>query len=698
MKRISRILAISLGLAALYGCSSKGEHERVIGDLTPSLSTPQGEGEEQKVFDLLNLDYPGLEAVKAAVQDEDWYLAQLSLKEYFASRGNVVNPFTNLLTTPLSATELRIADQALENRFYVKNFYEDYDGSQYTYYDFSDGKGGINWELTVPGVSDQEFRYQRHRHQWMEPQARAYWKSRDEKYAKSILDVLKSWYAAYPVPEGKVYPPEGTENDVEYQWKGLQVSERVMNACKILDYCKGSEAFDALNLCFFLEKLAKSVEVIRLNYYSSSNILISQAQAVGAAGILFPEFAAAQVWAREGYEKLGQQLQAQFLEDGVQYELDPSYHIAAIADFREAYELARQNGLSAELGADVFYSNLYKAAKFVQDITFPDYSIDNFNDTRASSYSKSVLKKNFTNYARMFPQDREFSYMATEGMSGEAPKHLTAFYKSSGYYILRTGWDSKSSMLVLKNNYNPENKWHCQPDNGTFAIWHKGRNFLPDAGVFSYGGSSSTNAARAKYRATANHNTLTIGGATIGSANMKGRFVRSESTADYEMICTANSPKDGFEHKRTIFSFKGNAYLIVDEMSGSGEGTVNVNMHMVDNTDAPTVYEDMASDFAAGLHSTFADGNNMVVRTYAETTAGYSASKVVSDISNTIDKVSGTRVGYALNVSKAAGATARFITIAAPTSKRDGSVATTAMFSGNTARISVDGKVYTVNF
>ncbi len=698
MKRSSVILAVAFGLAALVGCSSRSDSDKVIGDLTPSLSVPHGEAEPQNVFGLLNLDYPGLEAVKAAVQAENWFAAQAALKEYFVSRSNVVNPFTDLITTPLSSTEQRIADQALEYRFYVKNFYEDYDGTQYTYYDFSDGKGGINWELSVPGVTDQEFRYQRHRHQWMEPQARAYWKSRDDKYAKSILDVLKNWYETYPVPEGKVYPAEGTENDVEYQWKGLQVSERVMNACKILDYCKDAESFDAENLCFFLEKLAKSVEVIRLNYYSSSNILISQAQAVGTAGILFPEFAASGVWAREGYAKLGEQLQAQFLEDGVQYELDPSYHIAAIADFREAYELARQNGCATELGADVFYNNLYKAAKFVQDITFPDYSIDNFNDTRASSYSKSVLKKNFTNYAKMFPEDREFSYMATEGVSGEAPKHLTAYYKTSGYYIIRNGWDMKSSMLVLKNNYNPDNKWHCQPDNGTFAIWYKGRNFLPDAGVFSYGGSSSTNAARNKYRATSNHNTLTIDGATIGSANMKGRFVRNESSAEYEMICTANSPKDGFDHTRTVFSFKGNVYLVVDEMSGAGAGTVDVNMHMLDNTSTPTVLEDLSAENAAGLHSTFADGNNMVVRTYSETADGFSVAEVKSDISDTIDKVSGTREGYKLSVSKAAGSTVRFLTIAAPTSKRDGSVATTAMFSGRTARISVDGKVYTVNF
>lgn len=57
-------------------------------------------------------------------------------------------------------------------------------------------------------------------------------------------------------------------------------------------------------------------------------------------------------------------------------------------------------------------------------------------------------------------------------------------------------WDqdpSKVSMFILKNNYNPANaegktKWHCQADNNTFSLFHKGRNFFPDAGVYAYSG------------------------------------------------------------------------------------------------------------------------------------------------------------------------------------------------------------------
>lgn len=103
--------------------------------------------------------------------------------------------------------------------------------------------------------------------------------------------------------------------------------------------------------------------------------------------------------------------------------------------------------------------------------------MDNFNDTRSARLSKSVLIKNFKRYVEMFPDNENMKWMATEGNEGEKPTYLTKAYKYSGYYILRNGWDAGSTMLILKNNYNPDDKWHCQPDNGTFSLYRNGRNF-----------------------------------------------------------------------------------------------------------------------------------------------------------------------------------------------------------------------------
>lgn len=79
---------------------------------------------------------------------------------------------------------------------------------------------------------------------------------------------------------------------------------------------------------------------------------------------------------------------------------------------------------------------LKKAARFVMDITYPDYSFDNFNDTGASSWTKSVLLGNFRRYMAMFPDDKEIAWMATEGKQGKTPEELIQLYKDGGYYMI----------------------------------------------------------------------------------------------------------------------------------------------------------------------------------------------------------------------------------------------------------------------
>ncbi len=79
-------------------------------------------------------------------------------------------------------------------------------------------------------------------------------------------------------------------------------------------------------------------------------------------------------------------------------------------------------------------------------------------------------------------------------------------------------------MLILKNNYNPDDKWHCQPDNGTFSLYRNGRNFFPDSGVFAYSGNE---AKRNEFRQTKWHNTMTIYANNITTT--EGRFLKMET-------------------------------------------------------------------------------------------------------------------------------------------------------------------------
>ncbi len=718
MSYTNRFVSLALLLVFSSACAELNDYAPVTGDIDrelPPVEIPS-EGIETSLFEMLNLDYPGLEKVRQYYGQDEPGLAAAALLDYYRNRTNVTNPYVDLIAPTCTATEMNMADQALAvngYRFYVRNFSEvkGENGSQDTYYSFAakkdDGSvdGIINWEYVPDGVTDQEFRYQKHRHQWMEAQAKAYRVTRNEDYFANWKTVYQSWLNTYEFPgEDMKYPePGGAENDVDYQWKGLQVAERVLSQINIFNYYVHSDNFSPEWLCRFLTMFAHQVELMRNNYYPTSNILITQAQAVATAGILMPEFRNAPEWAREGCEKLKENLDAQFLEDGVLAELDPSYHIAAISDFLEINKLVRVNGCTELLGED-FLAKLESAMTFVADITYPDYSIDNWNDTRSASYSKSVLLRNFRNYSAAFPENAYFKWQATEGASGAAPESLIASYPVAGYYMIRTGWQKNSSMVVVKNNANAYDNgagaWHCQNDNGTFSFWHNGRNFLPDAGVYTY----STNSDRRRYAAAANHNTITLGTDNYPSGQQDVELLKCESDANNQLVVISHRIKDEINHRRAYFVVDGEFLVVVDDVYGGAQSNVTFNIHLLSSEKEPTV----CPEEEKAAYTAFSDGNNLYVKTFAESEDNLTFAAVKTDYSNQLDQVSGQRAGYRLSVTKPESKSARFVTVLLPFGTSHGTV--TAEFTdnadgvsalhpeGSAVRVCIDGTNYYLSY
>lgn len=665
MKKPIVYVCAVLGLAGtvVSGCSDdKFEAtQKEIVDLVAYPDSVPTDSVDTKVFELVNLNYPGLEKVKAQYEQHHYYNAAYELLAYFRTRTNVSNPAVDLMTPALSEVEQNIADQALINRFYIRNFKESTVNGKDVYYSF-DKDNKIDWETTVPGITDQEFRNQLHRHQWMPALAKAYRVTGNEDYVKSWIKAYRSWMKAYPAPR------EAKVNADNIAWTGLQPAERVRDRINYLSYFIQSDQFKPGWLSHVLTALAEEIECIRQNYYpEGSNIRLSQAKTVGTAGLLLPELKPAGDWMKDGVSVVSGELINQFNEDGVQNELDPSYHIAAISDFLDFYHLAQINGQSDVLPQE-YIGRMSKAVGFVTDIIFPNYSIDNFNDTRNASFTKSVLLKNLIRYANVFPENRKIQWLASEGRAGTKPEDLMSTYAASGYYMLRSGWTTDATMMILKNNANPDNKWHCQPDNGTFAIYRNGRNFFPDAGSFSYGGTKESNATRAFFRTTKMHNTLTQLSKTIDPKHMNGKLLKAEQNNAQQLIVTENQSYNDLTHRRAVFFVNQTFFVIVDEAYGdNNRNKVNLNFHMPagDETQV-TVADDFSAQKAFGLHTAYNDNNNMLIRTFAETSQDFSVATVKSDYSNKLGQRNGKRLGYQLTIRKPQAGAARFITVIVP--------------------------------
>ena len=633
-----------------------------------------------RIFEILDLSRSGLEDVRTAYGDNRLYDAATALKAYWTSkRSGIVNPEVDLTAaSTISAFDKNIADQALKEngyRFYVKNYSESTDKSTAlaTYYSFLGSDGGIDW--TTSPTTETQFALQKHRHQWVDAQARAYNATGDEKYVQAIIDVYSDWLKTYPCPgasassyaiaDGGTAFSDG--NTIKDLWTDLQATSRLLTYTAALERCIGAECFTPEFLTHLLVSLYDTAESIIANpyYKDASNHRLYEVQAVYSASVLLPEFAEASSWESTSLGDIATQCSVQFASDGVQNEMDPSYHISVISLFYDIWRLASVNSKSDPISDKTL---LQSACGFVRDIMYPDYSIENFNDTRSTSWTKSVLKKNFSKYAEMFPSEGSFLYLSSEGSEGTAPTSEYAFYTSSGWYVLRDGWNEGSAMMILKNNANPDQWWHCQGDNGTVSLYRNGRNFLPDAGVYTYGGSASDNAQRTAFRSTAMHNTLTYGGATIADDMMNGVFAGEAHTDVYDAVRSKNQSYSALRHERTVFRVKdGGFFVVADAAIGSATGS-DVALHWHFCPGCSVAFS--SSDGAHTAATTFSDGNNMLFKTFCfnglEASTDWSATTGTSYTSDNIG-VKTSRDCCAVSLSKSDASTpVRFITVIYP--------------------------------
>ena len=666
----------SLSLFALGACSDD-ENALTIGDGGNYVYPQQKPNSliNEKLFDVINLDYPGLEKVKAHYEDGNLYYAADALLKYYQTRTNVpTNPLLNLMNVTVTEDDKTKADQALEYRFYVRNF-TDTDGLPYKL-NKQDGK--LNWDNRPSGVSD-EYPKQLHRHQWFIPQAKLYRTSNDEKYIQSWIEVYSDWILQNPKPEEEV-------KDIKPWWQ-LQTASRLADQVELFEYYKNSINFTPDWLSIFLSSFADHCDYLaQYRYSEGGNVLATQGRALVFAGTLYPEFKNSQKWTETGFSYIGNQ----FLNDGMHEELDLSYHIDVVNTCCDLIKLIDANNLNNQFASNIknsleragsvivqfTYPNYFEGKNFsTSDYTYRKFYVPGFNDTRQTSWNRSVLNKNFNTFYDLFPNNEEFKYMAGYGKSGgTCPNIEPTILKNSGYYIFRNGWTKSSTVMILSNNNSGDAKlqaWsHNQPDNGTFELYHNERNFFPDSGVRDYysWSESEPNKRRATFRQSKMHNTLTLAGNNFTTT--KGQYISSGKIDNAEVVVFENAGYPNLTHRRYVFFVEKKFFVIVDE--GIGEGTqeeaVQLHFNLCDGSDSEVIVETAKR----GARTNFSDQNNILVRTvYTNDNNNTTTIKdTYGEVSyNTIDKFTFSRPAYHLSMDKGDRTAARFLSVIYPTTE-----------------------------
>jgi len=537
-------------------------------------------------FDQINLNYPGLEKVNQLVAKGKYNDAGKELLQYYRNRKNIRQPDLNagdearFRGQAIGKANQEKADKALEHKFQPQK--------GYGYYDYGQD---INWKYWP--VKDNEVRWQLHRVTWWEPMGMAYRSSGDEKYAKEWIFQFRDWAHKNALGKDK-------END-QYAWRPLEVSERVQSLPGTFNLFMNSPNFTPAFLLEFLKSYNEQVSYIPPNYSDVGNHLLFEAQRVLSAGAFFPEFKGAAEWRKSGIRVLNAEIKKQVYPDGVQFELSTTYHVATIEIFLKAYNAAKMSGLEKEF-PNSYSQTIDNMILATANFSFPDYNAPMFGDSWL--VEKAGRIKQYQDWAKAFPDDKAIQYFATEGKAGELPGYLSHGLTTAGFYTFRNGWNDRSTVMVLKAS--PPGEFHAQPDNGTFELWVKGRNFTPDAGCYIYAGDAEVNRQRDWYRQTRVHSTL-----TLDNKNMlitKAHQTKWETGKNLDVLTYSNPSYFGLDHQRSVLFIDQKYFLILDKAIGKATG--NLGVHFQLKEDSQPIYDQVNNR----VFTNYTDGNNLLIQ------------------------------------------------------------------------------------
>ena len=537
------------------------------------------------ILSLLNLDFQGLEKVKAAAEAGQYDAARQELLNYFKTTR------TDYSAEPGSyirgKSKQWVADNALRHYFQGNRDAHPpvYRGGKIDWVGraFADGKE----------IHDVEWYHQFHRLCWWPSLAWTYTQTGDERYFFEWQYEMVNW--------AKSNLPFSSETP-KFIPTGMNTYFRCEQLTKALPHMLRSENFDSKTLLYFLGSFYEQAEHIRTVYASKGNHLLGELSRVFLNGVNFPEFKKSQDWINDAVTRLPRMMMEDVYSDGMNKELVFSYHTMYLSLFSEAYTMFRERGYEDSLPKE-YYSRLLKMAEIYAMQEFPDHTICQFGDAWKHRDPAVAFRSCLTPFAEDIPY---FDYVVSDGEQGRPPAKCSAVYPESGFYFFRSAWVPDAVFMPVKCSRGAE--WgHNQIDNGTFELFAYGRNLMTDSGSYMYGSSSAEDRRwREWFRSTKVHQTLTLDNR---NTERKPHHILWSETTNLVAAVFENESYPGLTHRRSILFVDKRWFLIYDEAIGTDTGDVGIHFQF-----APCEY--MLDGLSA--RTAWPQGANLLVKTFPQ--------------------------------------------------------------------------------
>ncbi len=522
----------------------------------------------------LNLEFPGLEAVKAAVIANDYATARAAWATHVRTRTNP--PKKSSVPAPYETDDFGPKRRANPR-------------------DYGGASGG--WlRYVFDGAKADDTQYDRNRAfkcNHLKGAVTGYERNGDSRIPEAWVINSGLWMSMpihmFPpydqmadAPGGWKVAPKPVQDDTG-SWQYLSAGQRIADGWWNAYTCfVNTPQFHDDAIVNF----TKSVLEHGMFFHTDVDTGFGNWRACGLHGLfvvtcLFPECNWADEWRLFAIEKLEEYAESHLMPDGSNVEICSHYGNLA---------LGHQQGFlfKAELcGYDHLISPRYmemlkSAYDFNLSIMTPDRKdieigggrtaeapgyVPDYNATGSLLASFYILERGL----ELFPNDPSYQWVITDGAQGVEPPITSNYLPYFGIALMRSGWGRQESLLTLKSS--PYGLMHGNYDVNSVSLWAFGRRIIWDSPISD--GTPSTY-----------HSTIVVDG--LAQDNYKAGTglpinVNWKSTDQYDYVSSVfdaywgSIPNRRVEHYRRVIFVKPDIYIVIDDL--------------VNNDGAPHSYE-----------------------------------------------------------------------------------------------------------
>lgn len=416
---------------------------------------------DKEFFQLLNLDYPGLEAVKQSVERNDYKKAKKEFVVYLKNR-----------KMPKWYFDWRDFDPAkgYEIKPYIKDYADRHANNELlahgTWHKYGDT---IDWTVDYSYDHYDEWVWQLNIHYCWVNLADAYWATGYEKYAKAFVSQLNSWIDQCSSLINRRDGPGSV-------WRPLDAGQRMQKNWPVLFYrFLASPLFDDESIIKMVKSFYQHGVHLK-NHPTANNWLTLEMSGLYIVGGLFPEFKEAEEWRSFAANRLYEEEKKLFYPDGAEIELTPGYHAVSVSSMVTVNRFAQLNGYMLPEG---FVDRLESAYEFFVKLRMPDGTLPAIND---SEWLNS--KQYITEVLDLFPNNETFKYFATDGKAGKIPSYTSVWMPWAGWYVMRSNW-SRDAFYALYE-VGPYGSAHQHEDKLSFILYAYKTRLITESGYYSY--------------------------------------------------------------------------------------------------------------------------------------------------------------------------------------------------------------------